>query len=273
MRRTVVLAAILAAAWAAVAAADGGGPSPGVDQGDYGILSPDGKLRYLAIPAWNRTFAEAVTTRGAHVVRMTFLRGAFGIPFVAVDGTTGGLARSGNRLVLGQAPYGRQPPDYSRFVVLDRRNFHVQARLRLKGSWAFDAISPRGSLMYLIQLLGAPNSGRYAVRALNLNTGRLYPGAIIDRRKPDEKMTGQPATRVESRDGWAYTLYGRAGKGPFVHALDTVHRKAFCVDLPWRATKAWLWRVRLQLRGGDLLLRRGAKVIARVDTKTLEVST
>jgi hypothetical protein len=123
MRRTVVLAAILAAAWAAVAAADGGGPSPGVDQGDYGILSPDGKLRYLAIPAWNRTFAEAVTTRGAHVVRMTFLRGAFGIPFVAVDGTTGGLARNGNRLVLGQAPYGRQPPDYSRFVVLDRPQF------------------------------------------------------------------------------------------------------------------------------------------------------
>jgi hypothetical protein len=86
-------------------------------------------------------------------------------------------------------------------------------------------------------------------------------------------MTGQPATRVESRNGWAYTLYGRTGKGPFVHALDTVHRQAFCVDLPWHATKQWLWQVQLQLKGGDLLLRRGAKVIARMDTKTLDVST
>lgn len=273
MRRMLVLAAILAAAWAAVAAADGGGPSPGVDQGSYGILSPDGKLRYLAIPAWNRTFAEAVTTRGAHVVRFTFLRGAFGIPFVAGDGTTGGLAHDSHRLVLAQAPWGRQPSAYSRFVVLDRRTFRVQSRLRLRGSWAFDAISPGGSLMYLIQYLGSPSSGRYAVRALNLNTRRLYPNAIVDRREPDEKMTGQPATRVESSDGWAYTLYGRTGKGPFVHALDTVHRKAFCVDLPWRATKGWLWRVRLQLKGGSLLLRRGASVIARMDTKTLEVST
>ena len=148
----------------------------------------------------------------------------------------------------------------------------MQARLRLRGAWAFDAISPGGSLMYLIQYLGAPGSGRYAVRALNLNTQRLYAGAIVDRREPDEKMTGQPATRIESRDGWAYTLYARAGKGPFVHALDTVNRAAVCVDLPWRSTKQWAWRVRLQLKAGDLLLSLGKKTLARVDTKTFEVS-
>ena len=273
MRRMVVLAAILAVAWAAVAAADGGGPSPGVDQGDYGVLSPDGKLRYFALPAWNNTFVEAVRVRGGHLFRRTFLHGAYGVPFVAVDGSTGGLARSGRRLVLGQAPYGRQPPTYSRFVVLDRRTFRVQSRLRLRGSWAFDAISPGGSLMYLIQYLGSPSSGRYAVRALNLNTRRLYASPIVDRREPDEKMTGQPATRVESRDGWAYTLYARNGKGPFVHALDTVHRKAFCVDLPWRATKGWLWRVRLQLKYRELVLRLHNKTLARIDRKTLNVST
>jgi hypothetical protein len=224
------------------------------------------------MPAWNHTFVEAVTTRGGHVVRSTFLRGAFGIPFVAVDGTTGGLARNGRRLVLGQAPYGRQPPAYTRFVVLDRRNFHVQSRLRLRGSWAFDAISPRGSLLYLIQYRGSPGAvnASYAVRAYNLNTHRLYPGAIVDRREPDEKMTGQPVTRVEP-GAWAYTLYSRTGKRPFVHALDTAHRRAFCVDLPWRNSARWINLVRMRIRGGELLLRRDGKVIARVDRKTLEV--
>ena len=272
MRRMLALAIILGAVSTAAAAADGGGGSPGIDFGSYGVVSPDGKVRYLTVPAGPGTLVEAVRVKGGQVIRSRFLRSLFGVPFVAVDGTTGGLARDGRRLVLASL-YTGQAPFFTRFVVLDRRNLRVQARLRLRGAWSFDGISPGGSLMYLIQYLGSPGSGRYAVRALNLNTGRLFPGAIVDRREPDEKMTGQPATRVESRDGWAYTLYGRTGKGPFVHALDTVHRQAFCVELPWRATKPWLWQVRLQLKGGDLLLRRSAKVIARMDTKTLEVST
>jgi hypothetical protein len=273
MRRALALAIILGAAWAAGAGAGGGGTAPGVDQGSYGVLSPNGKVRYLTLPAWQNTLAEAVTVRGGYVVRSTFVRGAFGIPFVAADGTTGGLARNGHRLVLAAAPYGTPSPAFSRFLVLDRRNFRVQARLRLRGTWAFDAISPGGSLMYLIQYLGAPASGRYAVRALNLNTRRLYAAAIVDRREPDEKMTGRPATRVESRDGWAYTLYGRTGKGPFVHALDTVHRRAFCVDLPWRSTRSWVWQARLQLKHGELVLRLRHRTLARIDTKTLKVGS
>ena len=48
MRRTLVLVTILGASWASVAAADGGGPSPGLDYGN-GVVAPGGKLRYVAL--------------------------------------------------------------------------------------------------------------------------------------------------------------------------------------------------------------------------------
>jgi hypothetical protein len=56
-----------------------------------------------------------------------------------------------------------------------------------------------------------------------------------------------------------------------VHALDTAHRRAFCVDLPWRNSARWINGVRMRVHGSELLLRRGGMVIARVDRKTLEV--
>ncbi len=150
----------------------------------------------------------------------------------------------------------------------------MRSHFRLHGAWAFDAFSPDGSFLYLIQYQGSPwaINGSYAVRAYSVNMRRLYPGALVDPREPDEKMTGQPVTRVEP-GAWAYTLYSRTGKRPFVHALDTAHRRAFCVDLPWRRSAPWINVVRMRVRGGELLLQRGGKVIARVDRKTLEVRT
>jgi hypothetical protein len=266
----LTLATILLAAGTTVAVADGGGPSPGVNFGSPGVVDGKGKVRYVALPGGDGTTVAALGARAGRVLRWNYVHGVFGIPAVAWDGSSGGLARNNRRLVLAT------PPSYgsgTRFVVLDPRTMRVRARLLLRGAFAFDAISPGGSLMYLIQYLGDPASGRYAVRALNLNTRKLYAGSIVDRREPDEKMTGQPATRVESRDGsWAYTLYGRTNNGPFVHALDTVHRRAFCVDLPWRSTPSWLGRAKLRVGRGELLLRVRGNTLARVNTKTFEVT-
>ena len=269
MRRALAATTILSAVWIATSAADGGGPSPGLDFGT-GVARPGGEVRYVAMPAGRGTLVEAVRVRDGRVARARHLRGSYGVPFVDYGGTTGGLAHSGRRLVLA-SPLGAA----TRFVVLDPRTFKIRGRLRLGGPWAFDALSPGGSLLYLIQYLSAATASgqRYAVRAFNLNTWRLYSGAIVDRREPDEKMTGIPVTRAESREGrWAYTLYSRTGEGPFVHALDTVHRRAFCVDLPWHSSPSWLWRVRMRVTGGRLELRRDGRTIATVDTHTFEVS-
>jgi hypothetical protein len=268
MKRMLALAAILGAAWAAVAVADGGGPSPGLDYGN-GVVAPGGKLRYLALSDGRTTLIESIVVGSGKVEGTRYLKGLYGIPLVTYDGETGGLARNGQRLVLAAWPGLRE----TRFVVVDPRSLRVRSRVRLPGRFAFDALSPSGSLMYLIQYLGSPRSINqpYAVRAFNLNTQKLYPGAIVDRREPDEKMTGQPIARTGSPSGWAYTLYQRTAKRPFVHALDTVHRRAFCVDLPWRGSAKWISSVKMRVRGGLLELRRDGRTINRVDRRTLEV--
>jgi hypothetical protein len=249
MKRTLGLATLVAGAWAAVAVAAGGGPTPGIAFGQPGVLDPSGDVRYQALTAGRGTTVAAIRVR---------------------DGSTGGLARNGRRLVLSSFPsHGLA---VSRFVVLHPRTLRVRSRVTLRGAFAFDALSPGGSLMYLLQYLGGPQSTRYAVRVLNVNTKQLYPGSIVDRREPDEKMTGVAVTRAESHTGaWAYTLYSRAGQRPFVHALDTVHRRAFCVDLPLRTRANVISLVKMHVSRGELLLRLRGKTVARVDTETFEV--
>jgi hypothetical protein len=270
MRRTLALAAVLGAAWAAVAAADGGGPSPGPSWGGPGKVDSARGLRYVALNVGTSgTLIESVRLSDGVVMRWISLRGMLGIPMVAWDGSMGGLSRDGRHLVLASAP----GPRWTRFVEIDPATMRVLGQVRLRGRFAFDAVSPNGSQMYLIQYLGRLTAvnGSYAVRSFDWRTRTLNPGAIVDRREPDEKMNGQPITRTGNAAGWAYTLYMRPGKTPFVHALDTVHRRAFCVDLPWRHSEDWIRQIKLRVRGRELLLRRGAKVLARMDTKTLEV--
>ena len=109
-------------------------------------------------------------------------------------------------------------------------------------------------------------------RALNVSTGHLYPGSIVDRREPDEKMTGIPMTRVGSDDAsWAYTLYSRPSGGPFVHALHTTAREASCIDVPIGANDNDLSHVRMRLREGSLELRVRGRTLATIDTRTFEV--
>ncbi|HEY6836568.1 MAG TPA: hypothetical protein VI142_08970 [Gaiellaceae bacterium] len=264
-----MLVALLALAWTAVAAADGGGPSPGIDFG-HGIVAPGGKLRYSAVSDGRTTVLESVAVGSGRVQGYTYFKGGFGIPLVTFGGDTGGLSRDGQDLVLASWPGFAT----TRFLLVDASTFQIRGRVRLTGNWSFDAISPDGSLMYLIHYLGKPSQlyQRYEVRAFDWNTLRLDPGAIVDRREPDEKMTGKPLARTGSPSGWAYTLYSRAGKPPFVHALDTLHRRAFCVDLPWQRSAKWIGSVRLRVHGGTLELHRQGKTIARMDTKTLRVS-
>jgi hypothetical protein len=92
---------------------------------------------------------------------------------------------------------------------------------------------------------------RYRVRAYNLVQMQLLPDAIVDRTEPN--MRGYPLARTSSRGGeWVYTLY--QGDEPFVHALDTVHGRAVCLDLTWHASQIVLFQSHLALRdnGGRL---------------------
>jgi hypothetical protein len=274
--RTRLLAVLALALLAAAPAASGdGGPSPGAITGWNGVLSPTGHVRYVALTAAASTTVAAVEVDGGRILQYRTLRGLYGIPLVANDGTTGGLSADATTLVL--APFGTplQAGQVSRFaVVTPDKFFRVRRIVTLRGAFSFDAVSPTGRMLYLIEYLASGTTLTYRVRAYDVVRGKLVPGSIVDRREPDERMQGAPVTRASSRDGvWAYTLYSRPAGKPFVHALDTRHAQAYCIDLPWQASQLALQNVKLTAGAGRLVIHDRAGRLASVDTKSWKVKS
>ena len=273
MLRLIALALIPFAlvAWNAVAAT--GGPAPGVSVGWDGTVDASSAVRYVALPAAKTTTVAAVRTSDGRVLRYATIRGAYGIPLVAFDGTAEGISTDGKTLVLADLGVDQ---GQTRFAVLSTATLRLKKAITLPGLWAYDALSPNGRTLYATQYLGTEANARYNVRSVSLVTGKPVGDAIIDRREPDEQMNGSPWARTRSADGaWAYTLYAKPNGTGFVHALDTAKRRAFCVDLPWRSTLQRFSAVRLSLADGGRsleLAKPGGNRLAVVDTTTFKVT-
>jgi hypothetical protein len=265
----ILFVVLVSLAVVAGGAGAGGGPSPGVMTGWDGVRTPDGRTRYVALPAGATTVVAAVRTRDGRVVRSSTVKGLFGVPMVAFDATTEGLSRDGTKLVL--AGYGTTAS--TRFAIVATRTLRAERLVSLRGFWAFDALSPDARTLYAIEYLGTGRSPRYRVRAVSLVTGKPVGGAIVDKREPDEEMRGAPYARTRTPDTrWAYTLYGKPNGEAFVHALDTSRGRAFCIDLPWRNAADRIGTVRLRLEGPMLVLSRPhAGRLAVVDTRSFAV--
>jgi hypothetical protein len=273
MLKLIAFALIPFALVAGNATAAKGGPSPGVSVGWDGTVDAASAVRYVALAAAKTTTVAAVRTSDGRVLRYATIRGAFGVPLVAFDGTAEGISSDGKTLVL--ADVGARP-DETRFSVLSTKTLRLRKAVTLPGLWAYDALSPNGRTLYATQYLGTGANARYNVRSVSLVTGEPVGGAIIDRREPDEEMNGSPWARTRSANGaWAYTLYAKPNGTGFVHALDTAKRRAFCVDLPWRTSVQRLAAVRLSLADGGRsleLAKRGGNRLAVVDTTTFKVT-
>ena len=215
---------------AAPAAADGL-PLPVEDSPD-GVLSDDGTSRYLSVTLAGRTAILAQQARTGAVTSRAELRGRYGIPLVAYDSTAGGIAHDGRTLVLIR-PRAGFPRKTTTFAIFRTKPYlRLRQTVRLRGDFSYDALSPDGRSLFLINYLSATDPTRYRVRVYDLARNRLDPKPIVDPREPPDEMNGLPVTRVTSADGrWAYTLYDGNGKHPFIHALDTRDRRAVCIDL------------------------------------------
>jgi hypothetical protein len=245
------------------------------------VTVPDGGLegvatkltRYTALPVPGGTVLAQIEQDGGRVLRSRFVGGRYTIPAVALDGTASGISADGKTLVLIR-PRVTFPQAATQLAIVDARRLRVSRYLRFRGDFSFDAISPNGRLVYLIQYVAPKDPTRYAVRAYDVARGRLIPGPIIDPHEPDEAMRGFPLTRITSADGhWAYTLYDGGGDHPFVHALDTSGRTARCIDLDsLSAQDLGTARLRLDRGGSRLVLGNGTTPIAFVDTNTFAVS-
>jgi hypothetical protein len=266
MRRAAVLAFFVIFAAASAAAATG--PSPGVMQGGDGVARAE--ISYDTVFGGETTLA---VRRDGEVVRSVKLRGDWGIPLVTF-GQAGGLSHDGRTLVLAQG----DPPraalrTSSRFLVLDTRHLSArQARIALRGDFSFDALSPHGRVLYLIQHVSTRDLTRYRVRAYDLAKRRLLPRVIADKRQASWTMRGYPMARATGPGGrWEYTLYSQGGNYPFVHALDTVTRTAVCIGIPWDWTKE-MAPIGMTLEHGKLRIELGPRAKRFVlDTRTLRL--
>src|SRR2546423_961034 len=138
---------------------------------------------------------------------MLDLKGTWGIPLVAYDGTTGGLLRDGRTLLLADANAGPYLRTQTSFMLVDVKKMRRLRAFSIKGDFSFDALSPDARYLYLTEHTTAQDLSRYRVRAYDLKAGQLLPKIVSDRRSWETTMQGSPISRL-STNGWAFTLYG-----------------------------------------------------------------
>ena len=275
-RRLVLVAIVATGAIAVTGAAGAAGPAPPVVQGPPGIAVAGGAHVVATKQAGGSTLVRLVRDRDAKVLRSRVVLGSLGVPSVTFSGEdVEGTWAKGRRLVLASSIY--DDLTRTRFVTLDTRTLETLRTVTLRGSFAFDALSPDGRRLYVLHYpLGVNGGIRYVVRSIDLRTGRLEPGAIVDKTEPGERMNGVALTRAWSRSGsWAYTLYNGGTSHAFVHALNTRTRTARCIDLPWEGeAQSVLDGARLAVGAAGILTladRRGS-ILARIDTRSFAVT-
>jgi hypothetical protein len=198
--------------------------------------------------------------------RWATLPGMWGTPTVAIDGTTGGVSGDRRTLILQKVTYV-YPAPVTHFAVLRARTLKLQRVITLHGDFSFDAISPDGRTLYLIQH-PRPGGVAYKVRAYDIPAGRLLKRAITDPTRWGPIMHGVAMARVASADGSRdYTLYDKGGGRMFIHALDTVHGKALCIDLP-RVAQGTTVGLALSQDDRVLTVTRDGAPFQTVDTRT-----
>lgn len=268
LRLALIPALVLAAA------ANASGPSPGLLQGPAGITAPAQKYRFVTLHGSRATKLAAIDKATGKVVRSRSLRGEWGIPYVTFSGAVDGLSRDGKTLVIADWVQAKNSPfrPRSSFRIYGTNLLDLRSRFTLRGDFSFDALSPDGQTLYLIQHVGDENDVfKYLVRAYDLRARHLLPRVIADKSQQGWIMRGLPMKRLASADGrWVYTLYRQDGGYPFVHALDAVHRSAVCIGIPWQGNQDPLGEATLALEGGKLLISAGGRQFA-IDTETQQL--
>jgi hypothetical protein len=272
MRRPLAAAALMVIALTAPATAaracDCGAPA-GPVIGGVGTTAPGGGDHFVALPGRGTTVL-ALDASGS-VQRWVMLSGSWGVPLVAGDGTTGGVSGDGRTLVL-QSVSNLYPQRVTRFAVLRTGSLSLRHTITLRGDFSFDAVSPDGSLLYLIEHPIPGGIANYRVRAYDLRRGLMLHRIIREVGEDSPVMNGTAVTRVTTPDGaWAYTLYDQGRGHMFVHALDTVRGIAHCVDLPKMAGFAGMQLTLSPDRSRLDVMRAGARFVS-IDAGSFAVS-
>lgn len=134
------------------------------------------------------------------------------------------------------------PAGSTSIALVDTQAGRLVKSIHLNGDFTLDALSPKGTVLYLLEYYQAGTS-HYNVRAFDVNANQLLQGSIVDKNDLTEKVQGSALARQVSDDGdMAYTLYiNPVTNKAFIHILwlaDTVNNSipfpaiARCLDLP-----------------------------------------
>jgi protein MpaA len=219
------------------------------------VTEQDGdSYRYVTVNPQTKlalTIVERINMSDGAIDRWWYLRGSYVIPAVAYDGSAGGLSADGKMLAL--VSFTRTyPPPPTKVAILDtevylrhprrpgqHRPQHAIRYLNLRGQFAFQAISPNGSKLYLRHYRTRdrgsaydPRSDDFDLWALDTSIGGLAPRPLTVSNS-GRQLAGLPISGATSPDGrWAYALYEGDMHLPFLLALDTVTGRVLRVDLP-----------------------------------------
>jgi hypothetical protein len=170
------------------------------------------------------------------------------------------------------------PAGVTSIALVDTQAGKLVKSIHLSGDFTLDAVSPKGTMLYLLEYFQAGTS-HYNVRAYDVTANQLLQSSIVDKNELGEKMQGEALTRQVSEDGdMAYTLYiNHVTNKAFIHILwltDTVNNStpfpaiARCIDLPVGSSPALLHYYTLTLsQDGNTLYAANAALgtIAKVN--------
>lgn len=193
-----------------------------------GVPNPEWGQLITAVVQGDKTVVRDLVIQPGFGGDSTTIAGAWRLPTIGPDPVPVGVSGDGQTIVLVSSKKGAPT---SRFAVLRRGFAEPASFIDLPGRFDYDAISPDGSMFYVVQHLDAEAGGKYQVRSVNAATGELTEGIIADKTNLEEQMAGYPLAQVRRPDGLVLTLYQGADFA-FIHALNTIEGWAVCIDLP-----------------------------------------
>ncbi len=183
-----------------------------------------------ATVAGSRTMVRDLIVQPGLSGAFVSLDGAWKLPTIGLDPVPVGVALGGATIVLTEVARSASSAS-TRFAVVDG-SFAKPARIiALPGRFDYDALSPDGRTLYLVEHLDVAAGGAYQVRDVDVASGTLKPGVVADKSELTEQMAGYPLAQVRRDDGFVLTLY-RGREHPFIHTLNSIDAWAFCLDLP-----------------------------------------
>ena len=154
--------------------------------------------------------------------------GAWRLPTVGMDPTPVGVSNDGRTIVLVETNRPARGP--SRFAIIDRTAVATPRIVELPGAFEYDALSPDGRILYVVEHLAGPPDGHYQVRARGHRDGHA---ACWSRRRQERGRRGDG--RLADRPGAATRrdgLHALPRRGASIHPRTEQRRRLGVVHRP-----------------------------------------